>query len=248
MKDIDKLFSDKLKHHQQSPPNFAWDKLETKLDAAHGRKRRVLVWRIAAAVSLLLLGGVSLWYSGMLVNESQPLAIEMATTITDQALPEAALPLLPDHLRVAVQQAQKPAVSAQRKSKEEVSENLTAELQDREKATSQQDQPETLLAEAEALPDEKLKEAPDLLEKIVPENDLSELSAPLAQLEEPRRVKSGITLIYKPGGAESIEKNASPLAFLDELKNSGISIAEIRNAKSELLAKVFSKKEELLND
>ena len=59
MNDVEKKFGESLRHHQVTPPPAVWDQLSANL--AQKRKRRAVVyWRVAAAVTLLLLGTLTL--------------------------------------------------------------------------------------------------------------------------------------------------------------------------------------------
>ena len=59
MNDVEKKFGESLRHHQVTPPPAVWDQLSANL--AQKRKRKVVIyWRVAAAVTLLLLGTLTL--------------------------------------------------------------------------------------------------------------------------------------------------------------------------------------------
>ncbi|MFC2114249.1 outer membrane beta-barrel protein [Bacteroidota bacterium] len=53
MKKIDNLFSKGFQHAEQKPPAYMWGKISSSLEAAAGRKRRVLIWYAAASVALM---------------------------------------------------------------------------------------------------------------------------------------------------------------------------------------------------
>lgn len=59
MNRIDKFFNDKLYNHRKKAPASAWSKLEEKLNQQ--KPKPFAWWRIAAAVSLLLIGSFILW-------------------------------------------------------------------------------------------------------------------------------------------------------------------------------------------
>ncbi|MGB3850745.1 MAG: hypothetical protein WA958_12315 [Tunicatimonas sp.] len=55
MNDVEKKFSESLRHHEVSPPPAVWNQLSANL-AQQRRRKAVVYWRVAAAVALLLLG------------------------------------------------------------------------------------------------------------------------------------------------------------------------------------------------
>lgn len=240
MKNFDHKFSEKLYNHKTSPPADLWEKLDGSLEAERNQKKRFLYWRVAAAVTFLLLTTGVVWY-----NIDRTISIENTVVADYEEEPVQELaPEKPNELAyeqqtgssVNVTQEQKPVavdpppvVEREQKSFSPAS-NPNDRLTAGEKVNPTSDQAAT---------DARIKVG--LLEPVKPsllavERHESDYTASLPITNAP------VTIIFKPGSkADKLPEMNKPLELLADLKNSSFSFSEIRSAKSELLAKVFDK-------
>lgn len=54
---IDKQLQEKFSNFAPVPPAFVWDELDSKLDAKNNRKRGLLIWSVAASISVAAISG-----------------------------------------------------------------------------------------------------------------------------------------------------------------------------------------------
>lgn len=236
MKDFDKIFSEKLYDHKTPPPADLWGAMDEALDHEQNKKKKIIFWRVAAAIALLLVAGTPFWVNQDTVSPFQ-LSEENASSV------ESVQPIAPRQQDVlALEESEVSREMEERGSKqtESVSESPAtfAEQYTQTKAAAVEE-----TNTMEELTPEPKRALPPELEKINPtQPTLAELSsdqpATLAVLpQNPDRV----TIIYSPGEPLQKADKGKPLEVLADIKNTGISFAEIRSAKSELLAKVFNK-------
>lgn len=241
MKDIEKLFEEKLKKHQVVPPAQRWEKLHEQL---HGKQKKLtmLYWKIAASI-LVFMGAVVVAYV-YLDGDSQPSRAISDNTV-QQALPET----------------KTEDTSSGKDNKAEERESISVEQQpaitEEEEGASDWIKKEKLPPATNAVREEKvgtetlpdpyfLAEVPKiqsatahaLATREQAENPAAVIPAPLHEDNPP------IKIIYK--GAKPQEKNSTlekTLAFLDHLKSTPISFSELRQAKDELITRAFSFKD-----
>ncbi|MEK6481865.1 hypothetical protein WJR50_30260 [Catalinimonas sp. 4WD22] len=255
MNDFEKIFSDKLHNYKTPPPTNGWDQLNAALDDKKKAKRKIVFWRAAAAVLLLFVAGVSWWGIQPQSGESS-IADEnsVGTTlpqVDEQEQPSA--PLAFEEENAASLQAQEQDVPQNKMKVEETEPQKTDEKAAKSSAKKEKPQhdalpqTESLLASAE----EEKADVPEVqpLEEVQAVEALAVEPLILAKDEllalEPMKTKvsTPVTIIYKPGNVPDDDDKNLAMELLSELKNTNISFSEIRNAKAELLAKVFSKKE-----
>jgi hypothetical protein len=71
---LDRVFREKLEHHQETPSLAAWDTLASQLDAKQGPKKASSWWAIAAAITLALGAAFLFWSAGQESEIQSPLA------------------------------------------------------------------------------------------------------------------------------------------------------------------------------
>lgn len=244
MKDIDKLFSDKLYNHKTPPPANLWDQMDGALEAEQRQKRKVLWWRVAAAVTFILMT------SGLLWLQMDQDKTEIVAETTNQA-PELPMeqPEIDSEKIAPMAQATEPADTEPRNQPKQIKEQTLESLKSDNTTGSTQKEAgkETVpqLAEGRSVKDGNDQSELPEIKPLSPEPVQLE-SQRLALLEtEVAQSPSTVTVIYKPGqktqGRVKQQDLNKPIELLSDLKNNKISFSEIRSAKSDLLAKVFNK-------
>ena len=99
---VDRLFREQTGNFEMQPSADAWSKIETGIQS---KRAPVLMWRIAAAVTLLMTSAVAWWTIS--VNEDQP---QLAATIEVNApiLPEMFVLEIPERTTIPVQSTPAP--------------------------------------------------------------------------------------------------------------------------------------------
>lgn len=239
MEDFDKIFSEKLYNQKTAPPPDLWGAMDEALDREQRNKKKIIYWRVAAAVLLLMVAGGLLWINDnsattptemSKVNEASPETVEELKPEQYDAL---ALDRATDNpLQDKEEQANHEATQTPDKSVKLVE---RVESEDADRA----DQPAIFQVKN---PDRGNVEKTELekMQPIQPALAGLEADQPATLVFLPDYPET-VTIIYKPGEGKSEVEMGKPLEMLADIKNSGISFAEIRSAKSELLAKVFLK-------
>ena len=242
MKDFDKVFSDKLYDYKSPPPTDLWNQLDNALIVEQQKKRKVFFLRIAAAVSLLLVAGSLIWVNSD-IQKGEDMA-KVKPAIESIAQPD-------DNAKNADQLANRD-LQAQVEKPTSEEPNHAKQAQTLQAKKPQAAAPDNKMAKPQLA---KIKEEPkdnsitDTSEKteidpLVPES-AQLIPQQLATLDsEIPDIPMNVIIIYKPGQQNLSNKqteSTKPLELLADLKNSGISLSEIRSAKSDLLAKVFNK-------
>jgi hypothetical protein len=237
MKDFDKIFSEKLYQHKTPPPAELWDAMDEALEHEQNKKNKIILLRFAAAVALLLLAGSLLW-----IKESAESPVQLSEE--RQTSPDRVEPFLqqqPDALALEdinerMEEKEEPAA----RQVEILPENPSM-IADQYVQPSGESSDQTTAAEAKNTTPKKV--LPNKLEKINPIQPVlaeSHKNKPVTLATLPVNPET-VTIIFKPGKPKHNAESAKPLEMLADIKNSGISFAEIRSAKSDLLAKVFNK-------
>lgn len=238
MKDIEKLFKEKLKNHQVVPPAQSWEKLHEQLHAKQ-KKLTMLYWKIAASI-LVFVGAVVVAYV-YLGGDSQPSRVISDNTV-QQALPGTKREDTPSGKDNKAEERENISVEKQPAIEEEASDRIK-----KEKLPPAINAIREEKVDNETLPDPYfLAEVPKIQSATVhalatkeqAANLASVIPAPLHEDNPP------IKIIYK--GAKPQEKNSTlekTLAFLDHLKSTPISFSELRQAKDELITRAFSFKD-----
>ncbi|WKN31263.1 hypothetical protein PZB74_20130 [Porifericola rhodea] len=250
MNDLEKIFSEKLHNYKTPPPAEGWEQLSAALDAEEKGRKKIYLWRVAAAILLLFIVGVS-WQSSQSTLDNSTLSEELEP---DTSSKSPAYETVPEQLALSDKKESIPAIAevetqkvAKDKRNSVEPKDHVKELNSAPKLVAQAPQDE-LVTQTSSTPvespnkimEEQLKsfEIMEVEPLELNETDLLAVDVPTTKFSEP------VTIIYKPGAEQLYEEDkANALDFLSELKNSNISFSEIRNAKSELLAKVFNKKE-----
>lgn len=252
MNDFDKIFSEKLHNHKTPPPANGWDQLNAALDKEQNTKKKVVYWRVAAAITLIFLTGIVWW--GMHKDLQQvPVADESPMPVEEPNLLEQQMDEKPGQIALNDELAPTDLTKKQKNISEKSAESVVEHRSEEKKIEKKQEkQTQSALASAEIettdtttiQPIENVQtvEALALEPLTITKNEL------LALESVKSRVSTSVTIIYKPGTTsadqfEETEDKGLAMELLNDIKNSSISFSDIRNAKAELLAKVFSKKE-----
>lgn len=237
MKEFDKIFSEKLYHHKTTPPADLWGAMDEALDREQNKKKKIVFWRVAAAIALLLVAGSLFW-----VNQDAPSPVQLSEENASSL--ESVQPVAPRQ-QDALASEEEREVSREMeervpKQTESVSESPATIPHQYAEAKAETPKGATSVDEVSPVTNRAL---PPELEKINPRQPtLAELSsdqpATLAALPQN---SERVTIIYRPGEPLEKAEKGKPLEVLADIKNTGITFAEIRSAKSELLAKVFNK-------
>lgn len=255
MNDFDKIFSEKLYNHKTPPPTNGWAQLNAALDRENKAKKKIIYWRVAAVIALLLLAGIAWW--GIDEDlQKVPVGEQMQIPAEEPALLELQMDKEPKSLALKEELAPTD-LDEKQESIPEKSEKANAQhtneeknIRTKNKEQTQNEKSDLTLASIEV--SDSLKVQP--IENIQPVETLAVEPLAIAESEllalesVKARVSPAVTIIYKPGnvGSENLEINdekSIAMELLNDIKNSNISFSDIRNAKAELLAKVFSKKE-----
>ncbi len=256
MNDFDKIFSDKLHHYKSTPPANGWEQLNAALDKEQRAKKKIIFWRVAAAILLLAVAGTSWWIS----TNPRKTMIADQTSVETNVLVEVEEKPNPDSGQLALEesvnndQTEKLASVSSKAQTEEPAVFAEDEDHKHKKVTTEKRQLQHTpkVSTNVALATEESSDSTALLPgksiqtiETLAVQPLGLVESELVAMEAlPTKVSPPVTIIYKPG-AQSLENEGKNVAleFLSELRNANISFSEIRNAKTELLAKVFSKKE-----
>lgn len=203
---VDKLFKDKLEEHSLQPSAQAWEKVEAHL----GKKNKMVLWRVAAAVVLL---GV-LTFAGLNWND------EPVTEIANEEVKK------PVDNEIKSEPVKKPVLTTPQTIKE----------------TPKVAKKKTITPAAPVAP--------------VAEEPVIEQTVAVAEIIEPqkeiKKEEKGITLTYslpsikkdEPVVAEVQPKKTGlerVLEIAKEVKNADSPLAELREAKNDILAFEFKK-------
>lgn len=248
MKDnrIDKLFQEKLRDWEKSPPTLAWDKVNAQL---HKEKSPLLWWHKAAIVAILCLGGALVF---SLTNRTAKMQETATTTVPDenQAYRDQIEGGYSSQEKIAAignkDTSREASTSVENDSKEPldtaskgayINNHMTAKLPEESSAKAQ--------SQNEKLNQKPSIDAIDLLAKIDHEPKVEIVE--VVQIADAKKALP-ITIEFK-AGKELIEaevahtdapKSSSPLRKLTEklkeLKNTEIDLANLREAKDNLLA------------
>ncbi len=252
MKDFDKIFSEKLYDHKSPPSSAVWDQLDAALEAEEQRKKKFIFWRVAAAVLLLIVAGGAFWFSRE--DSKEMMAVSPAQTEEKTSLqPEKQLSedsSAKDVPSIPEQKADNSlALNQEKVAKPSERKPLSAEKEAVPQENTEMPQTAENTEEMQFMANENTAD-PELISKVNPLElqplDAASVEMLALDIQQPI-INAPVELIYKPGEVspkhESNADRENALELLADLKNSGINLAEIRSAKSELLAKVFNKLE-----
>lgn len=259
MNDFDKIFSEKLYNHKTPPPANGWDQLNAALAKEQHAKRKVIFWRVAAAVLLLLIGG-SGWWIGSQHQEATQLADDKRVETKVPEVVDNEFSAKEDTNQLALEEKQYANPSAGNNVQSTENYNNTpdntsvkspekqskAEVNKQEPQVEQQTQPMLASTEEEQMNNSAGEPNVEQIQSVetLTVEPLAPLEKELLAMEPIKtELSTPVTIIYKPGAAPNEEEKNIALELLSELKNTNITFSDIRNAKAELLAKVFSKKE-----
>ncbi len=241
MKDIEKLFEEKLKHHQVSPAPQSWDRLQQQMQGKY-KKRAIpmFAWQ-AAAVVVLLAGASLIRHFYVQQTQSSGNVAQQQVHLPKEAEQDTGSTRVYSH-----DSPQKPTPPVAQWQPEEVTKAKHKKLEQvvrAQQSFSQQQAsraPSEVRPEAVALPGEVPQVASQQVHRFTATAD--EASARMA---EPSFVAiterhMPITITYKADPMEEKGQDRKVFAFLDNLKSSNISFSELRQAKDDLVAKAFS--------
>lgn len=248
MKDnsIDKLFQEKMKDWEKSPPTMAWDKINAQL---HKEKSPLLWWHKAAIVALLCIGG-ALVYS--LTNRTANMEETAATAVQDenrahQDQVEGNDSSQEGILAIENKDASRAAsVNAKNDSTEPLGPTSKGAYANKDTSTKLPNESKATAPPQDEKPNQKPNiHAVDQL-AIIDQEPKAEIIE-VVQVAETKKALP-ITIEYKAGKDASegmmahtdTPKRSSPLKKLTEklkdIKNTEIDLANIRQAKDDLLA------------
>lgn len=241
MKDIEKFFEEKLKDHKVMPPPQSWDKLQQQMQG--GTKKGmapIFSWRIATAVALLL--AVAFLVRDFNVHEKTQAATNIVqqqqTQQTerhqdDKSIAEVAKG---DLLQESPQAAAKPQPKEVQKTGSDMRKIDTPAQQQTiyKQAEVSQAEPQPVLTHIPKVASQQLHRLND-----VTDGQVIIASAPSFVATSQKHMP--VKIVYTGDApAEDENNNYRAFAFLDNLKGSGLSFSELRQAKDELVAKAFS--------
>ena len=255
MKDIEKLFSEKLSHHEVVPPTAAWETLAEALQQKRRQRRAGYRW---VAAALLLLGTTTVLLIGL--NPAPENALPVA-----QQPAVVAGPLAADHAEPANDPAAlpdkeiKPVAQRPASKRAPALEKPTAPMVSSPRAEEPKHPEELPVTTPPVLAERAVKGVPLLPQESAPTNPTLVVDASrykkadstADEATEPVR-PAEVTVIYQPNPS-TLAKKSSLGQRIDKtltfIQDHGISFSELRSAKSDFINKVFSneKPDEPLN-
>ena len=251
---IDQLFAGKLKNHKTPPADKVWETLEEELGETSHRSVGIW-WRVAAVVLLCLSAG--LWvYHGIDNNKKLMVQQEVPKVNTDEQPAQNETEILEENrddlplLSTSPDKRESPQVAAQQApSSPEKMQEKQPEQQD---VTATQPKPsevqtfETWVAEQPVHTVESIEPVTNITveqeeETMLENNDLPDkVTAVAVEVREP------VTIIYKANtktkaDEAETEKDNKFFEVVKDIKNGDLGLAELRDAKSDLIAAAFSK-------
>ena len=247
MKNIDKLFSEKLTHHEVTPPAVAWDTLAEALQRKR-RKRRVGYWSVAA--TLLLIGTLTTFIVGLdqekeaVMPISQESSVVASPLVADGQFPEEDQDNTLEQEITPVTHRSAPERVPSEKSTPPVASSPVV------KEPTHLERPMTtppVLAERNAvevsLPTREKKSANQTL---VVDATRYKRADTVSDKETESVRPSEVTVIYQPNPSTLAKRNSLGQRIdktLTFIQDHGIGFSELRSAKSTLVNKVFSNQE-----
>ena len=236
--EIDKLFAEKLREHKTPPAGKVWETLAEELGETPGRKVGVW-WKIAATVLLCLAAGLWTYRANKVdekiiaVQEEQPSVGEPSTQSmepvemgkdTTEEMPTLSIPPENNKPTQLAEQQVIPSVKEQEK----------------------RNMPQTQISKAEppVRSVEPLKTLATLdVEEEAPAVEDNNFPEEIAVAKVGAEVRAPVTIIYKADAPKNQEeeKDNKFIEIVKEIKNGDLGLAELRDAKSELLASAFSR-------
>ena len=231
MNDIEKLFKENLAQHPVAPPLGVWEQLQ-QAQAADERKRGW--WWIAASVALfLLLGSVFLLYYQS-ISPANPVATELRVEDDQKSVEEIRPTPLAEEKVTAKEQTTSPKKMESIPVKSEVRKTPKLKLP---VEVVKIKRPVTLAKLNATVPQAMESDLPKLVQAL-PDQAIAQTLGEESQ---------SVTIIYKSGTAKKSEPNRpleKAFAFLTNVKEGGVGFSELRSAKSEIISKAFSNKQE----
>ncbi len=245
MNQIEKLFADKLKNHKTEPSPLAWDRVVEELNKNSSKK--AFPWlKVAAAIIILLLATFLII---QLNNNTEDLTNGEVISSTEKA-PSAQEKQNSQEKDTVIPEVQPPQPLAENDQKA-ADARLVSDRpiqKDAQRKTKKipvhktvQSDPQTL-AKAEpveklSVPDKLDSQSPDLQELPVEDPELLASAATAASFET-------VTVIYKSHEVEEQPEPKKKSRFLEvvqDIKNGELSLAELREAKNDLIASAIDK-------
>lgn len=253
---IDQLFAGKLKNHKTPPADKVWETLEEELGETPGRRMGVW-WKVAAVVLLCLSAGLWVYHEvdtnkKLMVQQEDPKVnpAEQSTqskTETEILEEERDAPPL---LSTSPDKRESPQVAAQQAPSSP--EKMQEKQQEQQDVTATQPKPseaqtsETWVAEQPVYTVESIEPVANITveseeEIMVENNDLpDEVTAVAVEVREPVKIIYKANTNTRADEAET-EKDSKFFEVVKDIKNGDLGLAELRDAKSDLIAAAFSK-------
>lgn len=256
---LDQLFAGKLKDHKTPPADKVWETLDEQLGETSGRSVGVW-WKVAAVVLLCLSAGLWVYHHHKLDNDKELIARQENkenNTAEQPAQSKAETHNLEENksesptLSTSPDKSESPQLADQHKAspspeKEQEKLNKQQDAKLAQAAPSEAQSSETLVVEQPVRTVEALEPITNLTvepsEEITLENnDLSDnVTAVVAEVREP------VIIIYKANtrtttGEAETEKDNKFFEVVKDIKNGDLGLAELRDAKSDLIAAAFLK-------
>ena len=252
---IDQLFAAKLKNHKTPPADKVWGILEEELGETPGRRMGVW-WKVAAVVLLCLSAGLWVYHEvdtnrKLMVQQEDPKVntAEQPAQNETKRLEENRdetfrLPTSPDKTKSPLVAEQHNASPSPEKKQEK--------LHEQQDVTATQPKPsegqtsETWVAEQPVRTVESIEPVANIAvepeeEVTLENNDLPDKVTAVAV-----EVRKPVTIIYKANtntkaDEAETEKDSKFFEVVKDIKNGDLGLAELRDAKSDLIAAAFSK-------
>ncbi len=225
MKEIEKLFEEKLKHHQVTPPAGSWEKLHSQL---HTPAKRSLAFyrKIAASVLLLLAAAVVVYlYLNKAVSPVTPdIAVKQET---QQIIPKADQPLAEEkEILTKLPMAQQDQQSAKQQA--------VLQKKSAGKPAGKTDADDSYLVQK---PWTKVsKVASQSFQELALKNDAASQAITDISPADALTSYQPVTIVYRDAKPEKT------FGLFSYLKSANISLSELRQTKDELIDKAFSSK------
>ncbi|MEM9832529.1 MAG: hypothetical protein AAF944_17985 [Bacteroidota bacterium] len=231
MNDIEKLFKEKLAQHPVAPPPGVWEQLQ---QAQAAEEREGGWWWIAASVALFLLLGSVFLINYRSIAPANSVATELKSGEDQKAVEKISpVPLAEEKVIAKVQTTPLekiksiPVANEVRKNSELKLPVEAVEIK----------RPTTLAKLNPTIPKTTEYDLPKLVQ-VLPDQAIAQALG---------KANQSVTIIYKSGTVKKSEPNRpleKAFAFLTNVKEGGVGFSELRSAKSEIISKAFSNKQE----
>ena len=248
---IDQLFAGKLKNHKTPPADKVWETLEEELGETSGRRMGVW-WKVAAVVLLCLSVGLWVYHEvdnnkklmvqqeDLKANTDEQPAQNETKSLEENRDETSRLPTSPDKAESPLVAEQYNASSSLEKKQEQ--QDVTAT----QPKPSEAQTSETGVAEQPVRTVESIEPVANITVEPAEEVTLENNGLPDKVTAVAVEVREPVKIIYKANtqtkaDAAETEKDSKFFEVVKDIKNGDLGLAELRDAKSDLIAAAFSK-------